>query len=362
MKFLKHAKTIKAFLLVSLLNLCISAEVKVLTVEESHKKIDEIVRAKTKKAEGNLTEQDYNKVKYLNLEGLGLTDIKPLSKMSSLDTLFLSENHISDLSPLAKISLRKIAFHNNKVKDISPLGNMKKLSVIYFRNNLVTDLSPLYGPAFKRSVLTGNPIADNQIPEKFKNKVQYKHLSKEESVAAIEKILRGKIGKANGGITEEDCEKITSLNLSAMGLTDISPLKKCRNLTLLNLHMNEVTDVTPLAGMTKLTMLDLGSNMISDISPLKNLVNLKTFIIYINQIEDISIVANMKKLHFLSAYENKIKVVKYVAHMKTARRIKFHDNPVPFEAQEECHKFVPDVELFFKTESGNNYYTSNKKK
>ena len=70
----------------------------------------------------------------------------------------------------------------------------------------------------------------------------------------------------------------------------------------------------------------------------------------------------MKDLHFLSAYENNIKVVKHVGHMKTARRIKFHDNPVPFEAQEACHKLVPDVELFFKTEKGNNYYKPGNKK
>ena len=339
-----------------------SQDVQDRSIEESHRKIEEVVLAKLKKAEGPLTDQDYKKISYLNLEGLGLTDIAPLSKMTSLTALYLSDNHISDLSPLAKVTLSKIAFHNNKVKDISPLKGMKKLSVIYFRNNLVTDLTPLYGPGFKRSVLTGNPIEDSQVPTKYIKKVQYKLLTQEESVAAIEKVLRDEIKKNTGEITQEDCDGITSLSFNAMGLTDISPLKKCRNLSLLNLHMNEITDVTPLAGLTKLTMLNLGSNMIKDISSLKDLVHLKTFIIYMNHIEDISIVANMKDLHFLSAYENNIKVVKHVGHMKTARRIKFHDNPVPLAAQEECHKMVPDVELFFKTESGNNYYTATKKK
>jgi internalin A len=342
-KFLKHDKTVNIFLVFIFLSL--SAVAKNLSVEESHQKIAEIVAAKLNKATSDLTEQDYTKITYLNLEGLGLSD-----------------NYISDLSPLAKISITKIAFHNNKVKDISPLANNNKLAVVYFRNNLVSDLNPLYTPKFKRAVLTGNPVGDDQIPSKYKKKLQYKLLSKEESVAVLEKILRDKIGKPSGEITQEDCNGISSLSLTAMGLTDISPLKKCRNLTLLNLHMNEVTDVTPLAGMIKLTTLNLGSNMIKDISPLKDLVNLKTFIIYMNHIEDISIVANMKELHFLSAYENNIKVVKYVGHMKTARRIKFHDNPVPFAAQEECHKMVPDVELFFKTENGNNYYTATNKK
>ena len=360
MKYFKYLRTLLATFFLLLPGFASAAEVNLLNKEDSHQKIEAAIRTKLKKPEGALTEQDFKSIKELQLRGLGLSDISPLSRMTSIKYLDISDNGISDLSPIVKLPLAKLTFHNNRVVDISVLASMKGIKYIYGENNQISDLSALAKMNFSQARLLGNPLEKIDLPTKLKSRLRYRELSPQESNIALEKALRKQLKKSETEITQDDYDSITSLHLGGMGLSDISALKKCRNLTSLNLQMNDISDVSPLAEMTKLTLLDLSNNKIVDISPLKNLVDLRTLIIYFNHIEDISAVANMKDLNFLSAYCNKIKVVKYVHHMKTARRIKFHVNPVPFEAQEECHKHLPDVELMFKRDGIPNYYMPQK--
>ena len=131
----------------------------------------------------------------------------------NLEELWLSENPVSDLSPLAKCtSLKRLFLWGTPVKDLSPLVNLTKLEQLEHRYPWVSsDLSPLAN-------LTNL------------------------------KVLRFYIGEE---------------------LSDLTPLTRLTNLTRLDVRHGEVKDLTPLASLTNLEHLDLHDNAFSDISPLK---------------------------------------------------------------------------------------------
>ena len=71
----------------------------------------------------------------------------------------LSYNHISDITPLAKLenlTLCDISF--NKIQDLSPLSSLKKLEYLNIEQNQVSDLSPFGFNCQKFFSLTSDQI------------------------------------------------------------------------------------------------------------------------------------------------------------------------------------------------------------
>ena len=70
----------------------LAADKKPLTKEESAKVIEAAIRKAAKKPEGELTKSDLEKVKAVVLNGLQLTDVKGLEKLTRLKELDLEDN------------------------------------------------------------------------------------------------------------------------------------------------------------------------------------------------------------------------------------------------------------------------------
>ncbi|MCI0471939.1 MAG: GTP-binding protein, partial [Candidatus Aminicenantes bacterium] len=81
---------------------------------------------------------------------------------------------------------------------------------------------------------------------------------------------------------------VTSLNLSASQIVDISFLIDFPKLTHLNLRNNKISDLSPLKILSQLNRLDLNNNQITDLSPLKSLTQLNYLDLSNNQITDLS--------------------------------------------------------------------------
>ncbi len=81
----------------------LAADKKPLTKEESarHAKVIETaIRKAAEKPTGELTKADLEKVMFLNLERLQLTDVKGLEKLTQLEVLSLEVNQLTDVKSL----------------------------------------------------------------------------------------------------------------------------------------------------------------------------------------------------------------------------------------------------------------------
>ena len=214
------------------------------------------------------------KLKVLNLSGNNIGDVSALipvlSGLTHLIDLNLSDNSITDLSPLAVLTnLRTLDLGNNSISDFSPLTGLTNLTQLFIWDNNISDLSPVAG----LTNLTWLTLSQNSISD----------LS---SVA---------------GLTN-----LRYLNLRNNSISDISSVAGLTNLTSLYLRNNNISDISAVAGLTNLTWLTLSQNSISDLSSVVGLTNLRYLQLRNNSISDISSVVGLTNLTELFLGENNI--------------------------------------------------------
>lgn len=107
-----------------------------------------------------------------------------------------------------------------------------------------------------------------------------------------------------GGVTYSTSLK--SLDLSGLGLTDISAIKDMKALTYLKLDDNSISDISALSGLTNLKSLYISNNNISDASAVKNLKSLTNLSLYNNNVSDISPFMGLSSLYSLDLRENSV--------------------------------------------------------
>jgi Leucine-rich repeat (LRR) protein len=81
------------------------------------------------------------------------------------ETMDLSGNRITDLSPLCGLTMLKdLNLADNRIGDIDALGNLDRLRSVDLSNNSINDLSPLFGLDVLEYVdITGNKNSPEQI-------------------------------------------------------------------------------------------------------------------------------------------------------------------------------------------------------
>ena len=204
----------------------------------------------------------------LELLAKGLTNITPLSGLTNLTRLTLLGS-LTDIPPLARLTkLRFLDLNFNSITDITPLSGMTQMEYLYLSRNNITDITPLSGMTKLRILyLMNNNITD---------------------VTPL------------SGLTT-----LGWLSLPNNNITDVTPLARLTNLTHLGLGGNSITDVTPLSGLTTLRTLYLNNNQIADLYPLSTLgKQLRTLILQNNQISEIAALNGLQKLNRLDLRDN----------------------------------------------------------
>jgi len=231
-------------------------------------------------------------LQYLYLGDNQISDLSPLAGLINLRELNLYNNQISDLSPLVGLTnLRRLGLYDNQISDLSPLACLTNLLVLWLKNNQISDLSPLAGLTnLQYLYLWSNQINDLSPLEGLTN-LQFIHLS-DNQISDLSPLA---------GLTN-----LHELELGSNQISDLSPLAVLTNLNFLDLSGNQIIDLSPLAGLTNLQELWLSYNQISDLSPLEELTNLQELYLHYNQISDLSHLAGLTNLQELWLSYNQI--------------------------------------------------------
>ncbi len=237
----------------------------------------------------------------LVLDNLGLTDasLDEVLQLYAIDSLSMAGNTLRDVSKLSSLGgLVTLNLSNNEIMDISPLSALPSLRTLYLDGNPVKDFSPLYS----LGSLTNLSIKNIEITE-----TQLSELSNALPNCAIhsEKAQQEKQDISFGGRTF--ASDIADLDLSDMGIRDISALSNCQYLTRLNLSGNEISDLSPLMNLPYLQWLDISFNSVSDLRPLMGISSLYFLNASGNDISSTSALTMMSGLNTLYLDENPIR-------------------------------------------------------
>ena len=204
----------------------------------------------------------------LVLDKMGLTDtvFAEIGQLYALDSLSLAGNSISNITALSNMGgLVTLNLCDNNIQDLLPLASLTGLRTLYLDNNPVTDLSALCClPNLTSLSLKGIAISPAQLEA----------LSKSLPNCAIHTDASEDKNQdiSFGGITFK--ADVTELDLSGMGLRDISALSACQNLVKLNLADNQISDLSTLMNLPQLEWLDISGNQVTDLRPLMGISRL----------------------------------------------------------------------------------------
>jgi hypothetical protein len=128
--------------------------------------------------------------------------------------------------------------------------------------------------------------------------------------------------------TPTDMLKLTSLNASWAGITDLTGLGYASNLQTLRVNNNQLTDISVVASLVNLCTLDVHDNGIRDISAVSNLPYLDELTIRGNNIHDLSPISGLTGLRILQASLNGISDLTPLAGLVNRQRLNLEDNQV----------------------------------
>ena len=324
-----------------------------------------------------LTEIDATNQNIRNLTGLetatnliwlwlgenSISDISPLAGLTKLTQLELADNFISDISPLARLTrliylnlltnsisnisivarltdLTILDLGGNRISNISALAGLTNLEELWIDHNSISDLWPLVANTGLRNGdtvdVSGNPLSALSINTHIPT-LQNRGVTVEFDQIVVQTVnipdpnLRNIIAQALGKapsaiITVADMAWLTGLDATNQNITNLTGLEHATNLTRLWLRNNSISNIFPLAGLTKLTLLDLRDNFISNISPLARLTNLTVLGLARNKITNISSLAGLTNLTELGLGQNNITNISSLAGLTKLNILWLPDN------------------------------------
>ena len=228
-----------------------------------------------------LTEEDkanFSKFKNLvtvSLVNCGLTDMEFLRGCDKLMSVDVSDNPITDFSPLYdKPDLRTLVMDNTAIADVTQLHNLTGVTTLRAGYIWITvdERAALAAALPQCTIHTSYEYLIKKLnmgdKEFYTDAVE---LDLKDSgvtdISALSQCIKlEKLNLSNNDIgwiaRPVKIPTLTHLDLSGNTLSNIEALKELTNLTVLNLNGNSVTTLKPLAALTQLTELYLSGNPI----------------------------------------------------------------------------------------------------
>jgi internalin A len=106
--------------------------------------IEEAIREKLEKPEGELTKADYEKVTELYLANNQLTDVTGLEKLTQLKDLSIVGTQVTDVRGLEKLTkLERLELQDNQLTSVKGLENLTQLETLALDDNKLTSVKGL---------------------------------------------------------------------------------------------------------------------------------------------------------------------------------------------------------------------------
>ncbi len=213
----------------------------------------------------------------------------------------------ADLPALTQ--LQEFVSRGGELSDISLLAQLPLLNTIDLSYNLITDVSPLKDLPLTVLMLQGNPIRDcsplkalyPRLTEKDFDYIEFHEPADPAAVvsfpdAVLEAKVRAALQIPEAPLTAADLAELTQLDVhldwqpqmeESTQVHSLEGLQACLNLRELQIGFNAVSDLTPLASLRELRTLDAGGNQIRDLRPLSGLTQLAHLTLYGNPVQGI---------------------------------------------------------------------------
>ncbi|RKU17910.1 hypothetical protein C6501_03260 [Candidatus Poribacteria bacterium] len=264
-----------------------------------------------------ITSADMKKLQIIEADEQGISDLRGLEFATNLERIEFRNNSISDLSPLKDLTqLNNIKLRGNQITDVTPLANLTRVDWLGLEGNQITDLSPLKNLKRLEGIgISGNPVEDVSSLAELTSleridawRTPTKDFSMLKSLRRLSWIEYGNDKLITELPSLEGLESLTRLEIHGCSISDLSGLANLTQLEWLELVNNSIEGeaLSDLKNLQNLTTLNLDANLISDVSGLSDLTNLKVLYLENNLIQDVSALSSLTNLERLDLRNNAI--------------------------------------------------------
>ena len=231
-------------------------------------------------------------LQYLSLDRTQISDLASLAHLTTLQHLSLDITQISDLTPLARLTLlQHLSLDGTPVTDVTPLAGLTLLQHLSLNWTQISDLTPLSRLTSLRHLWLGGTRVSDLTP-----------LARLTSLFFLW-LVRTPVSDLN------PISCLTSLwflLLDGTQVSDLTPLARLTSLRYLSLGGTQVSDLTPLARLTSLQYLSLGGTQVSDLMPLARLTSLQRLRINDTEASDLTPLVGLTSLEYIDIERTRV--------------------------------------------------------
>lgn len=255
-----------------------------------------------------------------------IQDAEPISRLTNVEFLDISDSKIDDLSPLYGLhNLKSLNAKNTTVSDLSPLANLKNLKELNIENTEVKSLQPLHeSSSLLRVYADGSDVSRDEV-------VDLKRKQRQLTVIYQTDALRSWWGNldmswreifsnhlvCNSNPTAEQLQAIVDIEEITVDPSNVvyslEPLRQMSFLNKLTINNNQIHDLTPLNDKEFLEVLSVSGNPVDNIIPLANSHALKNLNIENTPVSDLTPIASLKNIKVLNIGGTSVRNLKPIA-------------------------------------------------
>lgn len=190
---------------------------------------------------------------------------------------------IGNLKPLSELTkLEELNLSNTLIDDLTPLRNLNGLEKLNCSGTPLTLLEPLrYSSSLTEINLSFTPLDNIDVLSNLKSlekvNISYSKLSTFHSLAELQNLrilnISGLKITSESGLT--GIIALVDLIAASCDIADLSNFNNFQNLQNLNIDSTNISDLEGLSGLNELSVLQANNSKISDLSPLLELPELK---------------------------------------------------------------------------------------
>ena len=242
-----------------------------------------------------------------------MQDVTPISRLTSLEYLDLSDSKIDDISPLYGLhNLKSLNISNTIVSDITPLASNMNLRELNIENTKVKSLGALYEIKNLTKVYAdGTDISTKEVVGLRKNQRQALVIYQTDNLrfwwGNLDDSWREIFNQhylCNSNPTAEQLQSIVDLEEIVIEPENVvytlEPLAQMTFLKKLVVNNNQIQDLSPLYDKYYMEVLSVSGNPVDNIMPLSNMVILKNLNIENTQVDDLNPIAGLRNIKVLN--------------------------------------------------------------
>lgn len=344
-------------------------------------------------------------IKSLQISGYGeVADLKPVSKLLSLNELYLTNTGISDLKPLSNLfDLQVLDISSTKVVEINALTSLSSLKVLNLSHTNVTSIEPLIELPYLRSLnIDSTPITNADLIGKIRSLeilfadgvanmpvhvpkiwdalpgvliiyqtqflsewwsklttewrsvfARYEPITEEpdriqlHTIASIRKLSLDRTSGVTTLTPLAVLQRLEDLNISGLQVSDLSPLKATSRLSNVDISNTPVKDISPLSNHYRITVLNCSNTPIEDIASVGWLKSLVILDISGTQVSKLDPLTNCLALEELNCFNTRVSNLKPLENLRKMKMLRAYNTKLNERKISKFKETHPSTEVIF---------------